>query len=318
MPGSSSADNGRKARRLKKIVRYAVIFAIAGALALFGYFCPFRSLLPAQTVSAREEGELRLHFLNGQGDCTLVEFPDGDLLVIDGGDGSLSSGATEYIKGLHPENITVISTSPALGRAGGLAGIVSAFDVNTVYLPAVETDTGAYHRLLAAVRAKGCKTEKLTRYGTIARPSGAYLVCLSPYSIDETDAAEASAVLYLQYAGVRVLLCSDMTQARERRLLREYSLDRTIFNSGSCEVDLSAIDVLKVAARGRNTSSCKEWLSLLEAKAVVVSCGRGSGTLSGEVVKRLQPADVYRTDELGTIIVSIRDGAFRVITDTTE
>ena len=62
---------------------------------------------------------MRIHFLSvGQGDCTVVEFPDGDALIIDAGDGSFSANnaLVRYLKGLDVSALTLIATHADFGR----------------------------------------------------------------------------------------------------------------------------------------------------------------------------------------------------------
>ena len=85
-------------------------------------FVPLTSLLPAYKIAAREEGELRVHFLDvGQGDCTIVEFPSGDAVVIDAGDGSFTNRnhTVRYLKALAPKRLTMILTHADADHYGG-------------------------------------------------------------------------------------------------------------------------------------------------------------------------------------------------------
>lgn len=321
MRNRSCAERGKRIRLWLRIARCAAVFLVVGALALFEYLCPMRSLLPAPRVAAREEGELRLHFFDTDGgECTAVEFPEGDVLVIDGGKGGFGTRVPNYIKALNPARVSVVLTNPGYGHTGGLAELISALSPEELYLPAFEAETGAYRRAIAAAERAGCETKRLTRYGVIARDSGAYAVCLSPYSMGETDADEASSVLYLQYGEFRALLCSDTTASREEKLMNEYAIDETIFDRGNCTVRLPQLSLLRTARGGAAGASSEKWLFFLGAETGIVSCGWGEGSFSGEVAKRLHSAgtDVYRTDELGTVVVSVRNGEYRVFTQETE
>lgn len=291
----------------------------AAAVGLFFLIVPFRALLPADGIVPRGEGEMRLHFLSvGQGDCTIVEFPDGDALVIDGGDGSFSANDAliRYLKGLRVSALTLIATHADADHYAGLTEVLRVFGAERVYLPAVASSEGAYRRFLAAVEREGCETDTLVRYDVIARPSGAYAVCISPHAAGETDENDASAALYLEYQGVRVLLCADMSEVRERALLRELSLTDTIFDSGEYRVRLKGIDLLKVSHHGSAGASCTEWLAYLSPAEAVISCGAGNAYRhpAGKTLERLASAgaDIYRTDELGTIVVGISGGGYTI------
>ena len=313
-----TGQEGRRTLCLLRCLRLALVVLVTCAVALFFLIVPFRALLPAYPVPARGEGELRIHFLSvGQGDATAVEFPDGEVLLIDGGDGSFSANdaLVRYLKGLQMTALSVLSTHADADHFAGLCEVLTVFDVEKVYLPVLR-DAPEYERFLAAVREEGCPAEELTRYDVISHPSGAYLVCVSPYPIGETDENDASTVLYLSYQGVNALFCADIGAARERRLLSELSLGEDIFDSGEYRVRLAQTDILKVAHHGSDASSGEEWLQMLSPSAAVISCGAGNSYRhpAGGTLSRLSSvgAEVYRTDELGHILITVSGGSYTV------
>ena len=312
---------GRK-KAIRKIMIVCVCALLIGALALFDFLCPFQSMLPAADIPARAEGELRVHFLSvGQGDCAAVEFPDGEVLFIDAGDGGFEAETAllRFVKGLKPVSISLAATHANIDHYGGFIKLTSLYPVKKAYLPAVESPTAEYRAFVSAVARTGCETETLTRYSVIAHPSGAYLVCISPYSAGETDENDSSAVLYLSYFGVNVLFCADISGVRERRLLREYALMEGIFDAGGYRVRLNETDIVKVAHHGSAYSSDSDWLGLLGAKTAVISCGRGNsyGHPASGAVKRLSDAgaEIFRTDELGNVTVHVLNGNYEVTTE---
>ena len=208
-------------------------------IALLHLFVPLSSLLPAYKLTARAEGELRVHFLDvGQGDCTVIEFPSGDVVLIDAGDGSFFNRihTVRYLKVLAPAHLTMILTHADADHYGGFEALVQAFGADAFYLPAAGEDTPEYAALLDAVERSGAETGVMTRYGVIADRSGAYLACISPRSLDDEEGNEASSVFYLRYEGVGVMLAGDISSAVERRLVRENALLEGIFDCGDFRV----------------------------------------------------------------------------------
>ena len=286
-------------------------------IALVHLFVPLSSLLPAERMEPREEGELRVHFLDvGQGDCTVIEFPSGDVVLIDAGDGSFLNRihTVRYLKALAPAHLTMILTHADADHYGGFEALVRAFGADAFYLPAAGEDTPEYAALLDAVERSGAETGVMTRYGVIADRSGAYLACISPRSLDEEEGNEASSVFYLRYEGVGVMLAGDISSAVERRLVRENALLEGIFDCGDFRVRPEETEILKVSHHGSAYSSCTEWLSLLSPEAAVVSCGAGNAFShpSPEALGRISAAgaEIYRTDELGDVIVGIHEGGY--------
>ncbi len=315
-----SEKRGKRLSRRRLIKKFAVYFSSAAAvlaIAILAYFFPYRDLLPALAVPARGEGETRIHFIDvGEGDATLVEFSSGDALLIDAGCGDFlnSQKILRYLRGVNFRTLSVVATHSDGDHCGGIADVLKEFKTEKLYLPVIPAETGAYQRMLDAAGDKKIPLGKLTRYDTIEDTSGAYIVCLSPHAIDETDENDASALLYMNVGGIDLLFGADISSVRERRLLDEYALDPTIFDSGNCKVDLSSIDILRVSHHGSAYSSDGEWLSLLNAEMAVISCGEDNRYAhpSEEAVGRLaaNTNEIYRTDETGDIVVTISDGAY--------
>ena len=305
--------------RFFRIARILLIVLIVAALAFLAAFVPYRAFLPALSIPARRVGELRVHFLSvGQGDCTIVEFPSGAVLMVDAGDGSFSNDnyVIRYLKGLAPASLSIAATHADIDHFGGFSEVLRLYSAEKIYLPPVAGETGAYRRFLAAAERKPCPKATLRRYENLYDASGAYLVCLSPHAAGEDDENSSAAMLYLEYEGVRVLLSSDTPAARERALLEEYTLLPRVFDVGGLTVSLEDIDVLKVGHHGSAGASCEEWLSLLRPQKAVISCGVGNsyGHPAGETLTRLTAvgADIYRTDELGTVVLSIYGGGYTI------
>lgn len=314
----TSAQRAKRSALIRRIIAALLTASIVAFLAVFFAFVPFRLMLPAYKVAAREEGELRLHFLDLQGGVTVVEFPDGEALVVNAGDGSFTSDNTlsRFLRGLDIKSLSVLATSSASAHIGGMCALFETFKVDKAYLPVFSSDTGAYRRFLSAIEKEGCEAEKLVRYGTVENSSGAYAVCLSPYS-EEKDATEndASIVLYLSYAGVNTVLTGDLTAKRERQLVNEYSLFESVFDKGDFRVRLHETDILLAPSHGSNDGSCEEWLSLLDPSATVICCNKTERPSDTALSRIAEYSDkIYRTDELGAITVSVKDGAYKTTT----
>lgn len=314
-----SRDAERSARK-KKIIRTLAAVLPVLALALFQLFVPLKTFLPAYALPLREEGEMRVHFLDvGQGDCTIVEFPEGDILIVDAGDGAFDTEnkLVRYLKGLKPTAVSMVATHANIDHYGGFTELINYFGAETVYLPVLDSEAPAYQRFTAAVEKSGAEVETLSRYSVISRTSGAYCVCISPNSLNETDENDASAVLYINYGGVGVLLGADISAEREEKLAVEYALMERIFDSGDYAVRLEDTAVLKVSHHGSAYSSSECWLSLLSPEVAVLSCGRGNyySHPAAEAVTRLKEAgaEIYRTDELGDIVICIKEGNYTIL-----
>lgn len=305
-------------RRLRRAIKKAVCILIAVlfvvAVAVVNETVSLRSLLPAYALPVREEDELRVHFLSvGQADLSVVELPNGELVLIDTGAGSWqeNSELLRYYKGLGKPPCSVVLTHDANDHTGGADFILKYFDVKTLYLPFYETYEGKDE-----LEKKGVEVKDISRYSVIGE-GAARLLCISPRSGDDGEANDCSAVLSLSYAGVQVLFAADIPASREKLLVSESYLDEGIFDSGDLRFRLEDTDILKVAHHGSDGSSSDEFLSALGAKEAVISCGAGNryGHPAASAVERLRSHGmrVWRTDELGDILLTISsNGTYRM------
>ena len=89
---SAEKNKVEKKIRILKLVLLGILLVCILGLCIFSVFVPpntWKYRVKQPNISARAEGEMRIHFLDvGQGDATLVELPDGKMMLIDGGDGS--------------------------------------------------------------------------------------------------------------------------------------------------------------------------------------------------------------------------------------
>src|SRR5680860_1713714 len=106
--------------------------------------CTWRSLLGAEVVTVVSGAEvttvttsapsrdLQVHFIDvGQGDATLILAPDGQAVLIDGGESG--SGVLSYLKaqGVGRVNL-MIATHPHADHIGGLIDVLQALPVDEV------------------------------------------------------------------------------------------------------------------------------------------------------------------------------------------
>ena len=317
-PIRNKREQRERVALLKRIVKMTLTASIVLFLAVFFAFVPFRLMLPAYRIPERGEGELRLHFLGLGGGITVVEFPDGEVLVVGAGDGSFAGDNVlcRYLRALDMTSLSVVAPSSSTLHVGGMPALFEVFDVKTAYLPAMSAQTGAYGRFLKAVQNEHCQTEQLSRYGVIANSSGAYAVCLSPYSSEEEDvtAAESSAVLYLSYEGVGIMLSGDVTQKRENALMREYELWNGIFDKGQFQVRLENTQILLTSSHGSDVGSSAGWLSLMQPSTSVVCCNQDLRP-SDSALRRITgySGGVYRTDELGALMITVKNGGHEIL-----
>ena len=304
----------RKEKRVKRVLLSIVTLLLLG-LVIFAAIVPpetwkYHVALP--DVEKREEGELRIHFIDvGQGDCTLIELPDGKTVLIDAGDNTPATKKQilRYLNALDVDVIDyLILTHVDSDHCGGVEEIVKWKTVLNAYLPASSKTTDTeYAEAYAALAETDCTlldTSRLVSFGLKDAPYK--LAFLYPYEGSEVkDDNAGSSILWLDYMGVNTLFMGDAPQEVETLLMRDDKL-------GFLEkmgVELDSIEILKVAHHGSGTSSTTSFLEYLNLQTAVVSCGKDNpyGHPADRVLADLQElgASIYRTDVSGHVVVTI-------------
>ena len=139
----------------KKLVKriaasFAAVIALAGVA--FGMREPkdVKKTKPPKSI-----GNIEIHFLDvGQGDATLIKCGDAAMLI-DAGENDKGTAVWNYLK---KQEITkldyVIGTHPDSDHIGGMDNIIKAFDIGTIYMPKVQTNTKTFEEVIDAISAK--------------------------------------------------------------------------------------------------------------------------------------------------------------------
>ncbi len=268
-----------------------------------------------RALVAREQprGELRVTFVDvGQGDATLVDFPDGRAALIDTGQGDRHPAVRE-LRGLlaarrraHLDLVVISHGHP--DHYGGLAALLEDVTVGELWLNGqllIEERDGAMHALVSSALEKGARVRfapELCESGH--RFGGALLDVLWPCPrYDPTlGLNDNSLTLRLRFGERTILFTGDLERDAELALVRAGRL--------------ATADVLKVAHHGSKTSTSPPFLAAVSPAVAVISSGAGNryGHPSPEVVGRLHEAGarVLRTDRGGGVIVSTDGRSLRL------
>ena len=312
-----------------KIIAAAVLLVIVLALAIFSGFVPpdtWKYYVANPEIAKRHKGEMRLHFLDvGQGDSTIIELPDGRIMLIDGGN---SDAATEkrimrYLNALKIKEIDyLLLTHADSDHCGALDVVLKYTKVKRAFIPNVKpTVNKEYAEFYAQLQKENCEVTLSSR-SVILNGAGEYSYTLSflyPYTLDvqentEEDAEnnQSSAVVWLDYQGTSALFTGDAPKETETILLRDDKL--SLFAERG--VQLSSTEILKVAHHGSKYSTHLEFLQYLNVKTAVISSGKDNsyGHPTKEVLDRLQEvnSEIYRTDTAGNIMITVfKDGNYQ-------
>nr|PZN07835.1 MAG: MBL fold metallo-hydrolase [Caldicoprobacter oshimai] len=237
---------------------------------------------------------LTVHFIDvGQADSILITMKDAAMLI-DAGNNADSQLVVDYIKDRGITTLDyVVATHPHEDHIGGMDAVINAFEVKSIIMPRVESTTKTFEDVLEAISNKGLKVTPPVP-GTKYPLGEAEFTILAPNSASYEDTNDYSVVIKLQYGATSFLFTGDAGFESEEEMLEK-------------GYDLRA-DLLKVAHHGSRYSTSMEFLEAVQPKIAVISVGKDNdyGHPAPETLQRLRQAgaEIYRTDESGTIIAT--------------
>lgn len=319
-----------KQKKRKKLAKIIISLSLAAALAItlivLNVFIPLK-YLPAYIHFDRDKNaaeNLRITFVDvGYGDCTLIEFPNGKTMLIDGGVGTYNN-SFKLINLLNSRAIGgidyLVCTSVKSEHCGGLSEILRRKKVKTAYIPYVEnayiTDEYAefYKELLksgASVKiaeyGEGEEINSNCRFGFLSpTPRSSSLSEYHALNIEpiEPNINAASAVLWIDCFGRGFMFASDATSSVLDKVADWIGLEGSL-NSGGQDFNLSPCEIIKVANHGKYDNISSKLFNLLSPAAAVVPFAAGSqiglNALSASALYGFVGENVFRTDIHGTI-----------------
>ncbi len=238
--------------------------------------------------------KLVVHFIDvGQGDSTLIEFPNGEVSLIDAGTRNNGKKVVEYLKEQGIKKIDyLIATHPHEDHIGGLPEIVRAFEIDKVYMPDKTANTRIFEELLEEIKAKDLKIN-IAKGGDIILDTGnlKYTI-LAPNMDDYDNTNNFSIVTKIEYKNNSFIITGDAERESEIEMLNgNYNLKA---------------NVLKVGHHGSSTSSIDEFIDAVDPEYFIISLGKDNtyGHPHKEVINKFKKtgSEILRTDELGNIV----------------
>jgi competence protein ComEC len=252
------------------------------------------AVIPLSGTTNAATKNMYVHFIDvGQGDSIYIKAPNGEDILIDGGNNGKGDDVVAYLKKQKVDDIEImIATHPDADHIGGLDTVLSAFRVERVYAPKVSHTSQTYKDFLNAVKREGLKI-KTAQKGVSLGLKGVSAVFVGPVkSYSTSDTNDWSAVLKLTYGKKSFLFTGDAETKAEADMI-------------ASKQNLRA-DVLKVGHHGARTSTSAAFLKAVKPTYAVISVGKGNsyGHPTAEVLNRLKSykVKIFRTDLQGTII----------------
>jgi competence protein ComEC len=221
----------------------------------------------------------RVTFLDvGQGDSAVVELPDGQVVLIDGGAtyerfdmGRSVVAPFLWNRGIHSID-QVIGTHPQLDHVGGLAWVISHFRVKNYWGSGETREELFYRRLGQALDSQGLR-EQVAREGREILSSGSCrMVILNPPVAEPLErpsqGSHAGGHLLNNRSVVAQLICGP------HKILFTADVEREGLSRMAQAASHGPVEILKVPHHGAMSSLNRDWVASVHPQYAVFSAGR--------------------------------------------
>ncbi|MBU3145796.1 MBL fold metallo-hydrolase [Clostridium sp. CF012] len=253
--------------------------------------------IAVNTSKTEVKGELKVHYIDvGQADSILIQQGTQNMLI-DAGNNADDKLVVAYLRKKGVKKIDVlIGTHLDEDHIGGLDTVINTFSVGKIYMPittkTTET-TETFKDVVLAIKNKNMKVS-VPKVGETFKIGNAECNIIAPNAEKYDNDNNYSIVTKLKFGNSRFIFIGDAEHISEAQILQN-------------QLDISA-DVIKIGNHGSNKSTSSDFLSKVNPKYAIISCGKENsyGHPHKETMTLLKSKNihVYRTDEVGTIIVT--------------
>jgi competence protein ComEC len=255
------------------------------------------AVLTTLTAFNMPDNRLHVSFLDvGQGDAILIQTPDHQDILVDGGPSAqaISAELSQHMPFWDRTIELVVLTHPHDDHLTGLLEVLQRYKVQQVLYLDTVYDTPPEQEWLNLIKEKGIKATpakagQVINLGT----KETTIEVINPAPGSAVPAMDNGVVLRLSDGTVSFLLTSDISTDSELDLITR-------------RADLTST-VLKVAHHGSDYSSSADFLAVVDPQVAVISVGADNkfGHPGADTMQRLTDtvgADkIYRTDKNGTV-----------------
>lgn len=280
----------------------AILFTAKKGTLKLRFFISVLIIAALFIINIDYSSKLRITYLYvGQGDCTLLETPDGSTILIDCGTkefkyNSGESTITPYLKRRGIEKIDLlILTHLHNDHIGGIESILKNFRVEKIITDGSAENTMLEKTMDNLIIENKIKREELFSGDFIEGYGNLRLYFLNPIQNDSlhTNEHSKSIVVKMQYGKTNAVFIGDLNIEGESVITNTYK-------------NFLKTDILKISHHGSKNASSIPFLMKCKPEYAVISCGKDNvfGHPSELVLSKLSilGSKVYRTDKDGAII----------------
>jgi len=316
MSRSESVDYKVLSRRIRTAKAIALILVIVltltiGEISENSNIPSWTSVFLGNAASSETESyDVIVHVIDvGQGDCTLVQCGDYNILI-DAGENGQGREVAEYLYKIGVDQLDwIIATHPHSDHMGGIDDViemVGADNIMMIYIPEeYSIENTFYLSVLEAIEEYDVNVVYANE-GDILRFGELTIEILHPlYGEYRTDINDLSICTLIRCGGFGVITCGDITYEVEEELIAEgHDLDADIYIANH---------------HGSALSSSEEFISAVTPDYTVFSCGENNSYEHphNSVLKLLKNLCIpyYRTDLNGTVVIYYLDGDIYIRTE---
>lgn len=273
---------------MKKI---RIVLLICLCLLVVGCANPFVENDDKTSISTFSGDTLRVNYIDvGQGDSIFIQLPNKETMLIDAGEAYEADNVINYLNNLGIKKIDyVVGTHPHTDHIGGLEEVINTFDVGSIYMPKVSSNSKTFEDLLTTISNKGLKVKTAKSGVVVLSEDNLKLEFIAPNSDNYSNLNNYSAVLKLTYLDNTFLFMGDAETLSEDEI--------------TSDVDA---DVIKVGHHGSDSSSSVEFVKKVNPEYAIIMVGEGNSYNHPyqSIIDRYESvgAKVLRTDLDGNIV----------------
>lgn len=307
----------------KLLVFFVISLTIVVALLILQHQGIINWQIPLPQLSGvKKSGDadaLRVSFMDiGQGDATLLQFPNGQTMLVDcGPDASVLSALGRNLPWNQRDLDYLVITHAHADHFGGCIDVLARFRVHTIFYNGYDGDGSSllrdWHRAVTEEQGvEGAHYTIIRKPDTVTVGSStiAFLypdhdVAAEPHVPGEKtiDVNDTSVVIKVTYGTQDVLLTGDMEAPLEHYLVTKTPA-------------VLPAEILKVGHHGSRSSSSEEFLRTVRPKDAVISAGKGNSYDHPHraILYRLTDFGItaWRTDIGGDILATLSTSTYAI------